>query len=303
MKGVVTMKCINFDKEFQRYLSQWLREHQKEYKNYDQMEAKMPEVYGEWLEQPVDWLGNIAPGHYFDQFDNAKMLVNHLEDYIKQRVPVPDMLLNRLSEMNSSAEKPLYDLLKKERAPQEARMLAVAVLREIGSELPMDLYIDWVARMQEESEEENGEGCINELAENALESLSSMGEKPVNAMTARLADATDPGKECLCSLLCHYPDPEEKVFVTLMNLLNDHRDRCAVLADFLGKLGNEKALGPLKALAASEETGYLDYIELRNAIEILGDEAPVREFDEKDPAYEALRALEAQKAEEAAHEN
>ena len=297
------MKCINFDKEFERYLSQWVKAHQKEFKNFDQMEAKMPEVYAEWLETPVDWLGKTAPGHYFDQFDSAKTLTDHLEDYIKQRIPVPDMLLDRISSLGLEAEQPLCGLLQKERAPQEAKMLAVTVLREIGSEKPLPLYLDWVSAMEDEDGDDPDEacgGCKNELAENALESLQSLGEKAVGAMTERLDGATDAGKEAFCSLLCHYPDKNEKVFVTLMNLLSRHRGHCAVLADLLGKLGNEKALPPLKALAASEETGYLDYIELRNAIEALGGEAPEREFDEKDPAYDALRVLEAREAEKAA---
>lgn len=305
------MKCINFDKEFERYLTRWVKEHQKEFKNYDQMEAKMPEVYNEWLETPLDWLGHLAPGHYFDQFDSAKFLINHLEDYTKQRVPVPDMLMDRITSLGEESEQPLCSLLEKERAPEEAKMFAVTLLREIGSEKPLPLYLDWVSDMEDEDEyedcgydcedcEEGCYDCVNELAENALESLEAMGEKAVAGMLEHLDGATDAGKESFCSLLCRYPDKNEKVFTVLMNLLNTRRDRCAILADLLGKLGNEKALGPLKALAASEETGYLDYIELRNAIEALGGEAPEREFDEKDPDYDALRALEAREAEKAA---
>ena len=69
-------------------------------------------------------------------------------------------------------------------------------------------------------------------------------------------------------------------------------DRAAVLADCLGRLGDERALPVLMGLAASEETPYLDYIELRNAIERLGGEAPERNFDAEDPAYEAMRNMQ-----------
>ena len=43
------------------------------------------------------------------------------------------------------------------------------------------------------------------------------------------------------------------------------------------------------ARAASEETPYRDYIEMRNAIERLGGDAPERDFQAPDPAYDALR--------------
>ena len=32
------MRCINFEKEFQRYLADWMKAHAKEYKNYDHHE-------------------------------------------------------------------------------------------------------------------------------------------------------------------------------------------------------------------------------------------------------------------------
>lgn len=288
------MKCIDFDKEFERYLSAWMKQHNGEYRNYDELEARVPDIYAEWLAAPLSWLGNKCPGEYFEQFDNARMLVNHMEDHFKQRVPVPDMLMNRITELGDASEQPLYDMLTKERSPREARMLAITMLREIESEMPLSLYIDWVAAMVSAEDAPDAE-AQNELAENALESLSSLGEKAVFAMKARLNDATDTGRAAFCSLLCHYPDEDETVFSTLMSLLQKPGFSKAELADYLGKLGNEKAVEPLKALAASVETSYLDYIELRGAIETLGGECPVREFDENDPQYEAMKVLEKQK--------
>ena len=276
------MRCINFDKEFERYVTVWMKEHAKEYKNYDAMEAAMPDVYDAFLDTPVNWLAGAKPGEYFGQFDNARQLVNWMEDYFKQRIPVPDMLLNRISELGLAAEEALLALLGKERATQEMKMAAVTLLREIDSAAAMDQYIAWQTARQE------GE---DELADNALESLSSLGEKAVDAMRAALPAATPDGQEALLTLLSNYPG-DENVFQTALTLLKIRRDRVAVLADCLGRLGDERALPELKALAASEETPYLDYIELRSAIEALGGDAPEREFDAEDPAYEAMRSMQ-----------
>lgn len=49
-------KCINFDQRFADYTSQWMKEHQKEYRNYDAMEADMPRVYMNFLNTPASWL-------------------------------------------------------------------------------------------------------------------------------------------------------------------------------------------------------------------------------------------------------
>ena len=50
------MKCIDFDKAFSMYAMKYFREHAKEYKNYDAMEAAMPDVYARFLDTPADFL-------------------------------------------------------------------------------------------------------------------------------------------------------------------------------------------------------------------------------------------------------
>ena len=70
------MRCINFDREFERYIAAWMKEHAKEYRTYDDMEAAMPDVYAQFLDTPVNWLQGMKPGEYFGQFDNARQLVN-----------------------------------------------------------------------------------------------------------------------------------------------------------------------------------------------------------------------------------
>lgn len=276
------MRCINFDREFERYLSVWMKDNAKKYRTYDDMEEAMPEVYAAFLDTPVNWLSGKKPGEYFGQFDNPRQLVNWMEDYFKQRIPVPDMLLNRIAEMGLEAEEALMRLLQKETATREMKMAAVTLLREIGSPAPAEIYVQWQAARGAEEDE---------LADNALESLDSMGDQAVDAMRSALPGATPDGQEALLTLLCDYPG-DERVFETAMELFKKRRERAAVMADCLRKLGDERALPALKAMAASEETPYLDYIELRNAIEALGGDAPERDFDAEDPAYEAMRNMQ-----------
>lgn len=276
------MRCINFDKEFQRFMAAYVKEHGKEYKNYDAIEAALPEIYEQFLDTPANWLGNAKPGEYFRQYDQPRQLVNWMEDYLKQRIPVPDMLMNRISELGKDAEESLMNLLRKERAPREAVMAAMTLLREIESVAPMAWYIELqLARGEAE----------DELADNALESLEDMGADAIDAMREALPKATPSGQEALLTLLSNFPG-DEQVFQTALALLSARKERVAVLADCLARLGDERALPALKAVAASEETPYLDYIELRSAIEALGGDAPEREFDETDPAYEAMRAIQ-----------
>ena len=273
------MKCINFDREFERYLSAWMKAHAGEYKDADALEDAAPEVYQAFLDTPAPWLDGARPGAYFDAFDDAAQLVDWLEQYFVQRVPAPDMLLNRIAALGLSAEKPLMALLTKPDASQEIRLTAVNLLREIDSAAPIDLYVAWQAARRDEADE---------LADSALVSLEALGSRAMDAMRKALPTATPDGQEALLSLLSEYPG-DDAVFDIALALFQARPDRTVVLADCLGRLGDERALPALMARAASEETPYLDYIELRNAIERLGGEAPERVFDAVDPAYEAMR--------------
>ncbi len=275
------MKCINFDKEFRFYLQQWMKTGRKKYRSMDEMEAAMPEVYRQFLDTPADFLAGEKPGEYFDKWDDPKLLVDWMADYFKQRVPVPDILLNRISALGLKSENALMNLLLKERMPREAKMCAMSLLREIDSLLPMDLYIG----MQLSREEDD------EAADKAVEGLATMGARAYDAMRTAFPRANDHGREALLSLMCDAPCDDE-LFSMAMGLFEAHPEKSAVLADYISRLGDERALPALRARAASDETGYLDYIELRSAIEKLGGDAPERDFDETDPAYEALRALD-----------
>ena len=87
-------------------------------------------------------------------------------------------------------------------------------------------------------------------------------------------------------------DEDGKVLNELLRLIRLPEANVATLAGYLGRLGDERALETLIDLALDEDRGYLDYIELRSAIEQLGGDAPERTFDERDPEYEAMARLQ-----------
>ena len=279
------MKCVNLDKEFRLYLQQWIKQNQKKYRNYDAMEEAMPEVYSDFLSQPLPLLGGVSPRAFFDGMTDAPALVRYMEDYVKQRVPVPDILLERIASLGAASEEPLLKILLKEKSPRETKLLSIDLLRRIDSVRPMDIYIAWqVSR-------DDGE---NDLADKALEALDAMGEKAVAAMRLAYDGATPGGKESLLGLLSKYPC-DSALVQSALSLLISGEARVAVLADYLGRMGDDSIVDTLVGIAASEDTGYLDYIELRNAIERLGGVAPERDWDESDPEYNALRALQEKK--------
>ena len=62
------MKCIDFDREFERYVSAWMKQNAEKYgNNMDVIEGMMPDIYMEFLEKPAAFLEGLAPQDYFEQ--------------------------------------------------------------------------------------------------------------------------------------------------------------------------------------------------------------------------------------------
>ena len=275
------MKCINFDRAFERYMAEWIKENSEKYKDdMDVIEDMMPDVYLEFLKKPADFLDGVAPQDYFEQFDNADMLVNWLCDYIAQGVPVPDLLLERVTALGNPAEKSLLALVARDDLPEETQMMAISLLREMESKAPMQRYIDYIASLEEPSDK--GDLCT--------EALMSMGESVVEPILATLSGAGQTGRDIFADVLSNYPG-DERIYELMIERFVTRDERRALFASYLAKLGDERAIPMLKEAAQSPDINYLDYVEVVNAIEALGGERPPEREFSGDPYYESLRRV------------
>lgn len=275
------MKCINFDRAFERYMAEWIKENSEKYKDdMDVIEDMMPDVYLEFLKKPADFLDGVAPQDYFEQFDNADMLVNWLCDYIAQGVPVPDLLLERVTALGNPAEKSLLALVARDDLPEETQMTAISLLREMESKAPMQRYIDYIASLEEPSDK--GDLCA--------EALMSMGESVVEPILATLSGAGQTGRDIFADVLSNYPG-DERIYELMIERFVTRDERRALFASYLAKLGDERAIPMLKEAAQSPDINYLDYVEVVNAIEVLGGERPPEREFSGDPYYESLRQV------------
>ena len=76
-----------------------------------------------------------------------------------------------------------------------------------------------------------------------------------------------------------------------MDGLRRDAERRGLYAGLLADMGDERAVEPLKEAAALSDLRYLDYLEIRDAIESLGgDPGQPREFN-GDPDYETMRNM------------
>ena len=275
------MKLIDFDGAFAKYAHEWAHERMKVEKNLDAVEAEIPELYREWLNRPAAFLNGATPTDYFRHYDTPDKLIGLMKEYYAAGIAVPDPLFERLDDMGKPAIGPLTALAADEDVPTALRMTALNLLIELEAQEPMALCLKLI----------DGKARQDELADVAAELLSSLGARVVPAMLERLDSASDDAMDTYLDLLCNFPGDERIYNYTVERFLR-LADRRALYATYLAKLGDERAIEPLLRVMGLSELNYLDYLEVRNAIEALGGNAPAddRSF-EGDPAYESLKNM------------
>lgn len=273
------MTPVDFDGHFSQWLRGFLEENQDSLEDIRQLEAMMPELYERFIKSPADWLEGRAPESYFAG-QSPEALVAWLRRYEDEGVQVPELLLDTLAAEGEKARDALVALVGDAAAPQTARMMGVNLMREMALHPPAEMYIAWQLERALE----------DELADCALEGLEAAGEPLIPALMEALPQASEAGQEALLSILSRYPD-QPGVYEALIRLFDACPERCAMLAAYLGRLGDDRALPVLMERALEPDLSYLDYIELRSAMEALGGEAPERDFED-DPSYFALGGME-----------
>ena len=274
----------DFDTEFSQYLQQWYEKNFGRFRTYDEMEDYVPEVYQTFLDTPAAFLNGQKPGAFFDGYDDPVLLTDWLAEYVHQDVNVPDMLLNRISELGESAAPSLVEMLQDETQPAELRMHLISLLREIDSALPYPLFIRWITAW-------DGQEELTENAVETLESIETPSPDTIRRIREAYTSATPSGKTAFLSILSRWKGQSDMADQAI-RLFEQYPDLRIHLAPIMARFGKASALPALKKAALSKETGYLLYIELRSAIEALGGDAPKRKFSEGDPEYDSMRLLQ-----------
>ena len=275
------MKCIDFDKHFAQYAQQYIRANKGKFKDMDEAEAMMPELYMRWLNEPADWLeGGKTPGEWFTQYDDPEELLALAREYQQSGTPLPDQLLERITDLGEASVPPLMRMAGEYEKSPELAMTALNLLIELGSEEPLSLCLDIISAAREQTG----------LSELASELLTGLGGKVKEPVLARMESAEGAAREAFLDVLCNFPG-DERIYQYVVDAFTRCFDRRALYASYLGKLGDARAVEPLKKALTLTDLNYLDYIEIVNAIEALGGEVDSsREFN-GDPFYESLKNI------------
>lgn len=272
------MKIYDFDAKFIEYAQTWMALHPG--LTEKQIEQSYNEIMLNFLNAPAKWLNGEKPGEYFNRYDQPKDLMKLVEEYDKRDIGLPEPLYARIVAMGEACAPQLTRIASDSDKPESIRASAIAMLRDIGTDAPRALFVDLASKCKEP----------NELSEMASDILSASDESVVDELLSRYETAPEYAQMLILDVCCNFPQ-HEGLFDLILNKLRNRPDDRAYYASLLGKLGDVRAIEPLKSFLTLSDLTYLDYIELRNAIESLGGDAGDERTFYGDPDYEAMRNI------------
>ncbi len=272
------MKIYDFDAKFFDYARTWMALHPG--LREDEVEQKYNEMMLSWLNAPAQWLNGVKPGEYFNRYTEPKDLIKLLEEYMKRDIGLPEPLYSRIVAMGDVCVPYLVTIVQNAHNSDKLRGTALAMLGDMEDALPRALCIDLIC--QSESEQD--------LGDLAADALKETDDSVVEELMDRYDGATGYGKMTILDVCSKFPVNERAYEAMVKSLMTEHAMR-GYYAGLLADYGDARALEPLMKAQQLTDLNYLDYIEVRNAIEALGGDPGEERVFNGDPAYEALRNM------------
>ena len=124
----------------------------------------------------------------------------------------------------------------------------------------------------------------------ASDILCASDETVVDELLKRYEAAPEYAQMLILDICCNFPG-RENVYELCVDKLRNRPEERAFYASLLEKLGDPRALETLEKMLKLTDLNYLDYIEIRNAVESLGGDPGEERTFYGDPDYEAMRNL------------
>ena len=262
------MKLIDFDGLFDEKLTQYMTEN-KEKHTEKQWESLIPKLYKKFGDTLIPKLGCTPKDYYARMTDDelAQTLLQHLE----QDVPVPEFLCSEIEERDNAET--LLPLLKSE----DAQTVSYAVNLLGDDKRAFDEYFAIL------TENRLDEDVRSDLTDILRAHADEIKEKALSAYKAGIA------KVYMLEILSRVKTRDDEVYGVLLKAFQDAEDT-SFPAGYLAAYGDERALSVLLHKIEDRSIGFVEFQELKYAIEALGGEYNEPRDFSSDKDYLAIEA-------------
>ncbi len=269
------MKIIDIDKLFDEYISNYVYANIGKVKP-EEIENQMPVLYGEFGDKPLKELDGKTPNTYYKEY-TVSQLLTALKEHLEKGVSVSDFLCEAITGADG-ADKAIYNELCQENG-EEFILYLLNFLNDIGSDIASARYLELILWDYSET--------IRELA---TELSYKFADKEKESILSAYKDADETRRACLVDILSH-ASFDDRIFTILLDEFIKHPDNVPLHAGYLAKYGDDRALPFLETAIENEKISYVDFEELRFAIEALGGEYNKPRDFSNDKSFKKIKTI------------
>lgn len=261
------MKLYDFDGMFDEKLSEYVKKNADKYKERE-WEDIIPKMYARFGDTLIKSLGK-SPNAYYAEMDD-KTLVATLRAHLKQGIPVSEFLCNAI-EARDMAELLLPLLCG---APDE---IAYALNLLGANRVALREYMRLLTEYDDEDVKNTCVDFVKEFADDVKEEALALYGRGVQ-------------REYMLEILSRCVVRDDRIFKILIDEFRADADNVPLHASYLAAYGDERALEYLLDKIDEEGITFIEYQELKYAIESLGGSYDKERDFSGDEYYQAIKA-------------
>ncbi len=261
------MKLYDFDGMFDEKLAEYVKKNSEKY-NESEWEDVIPQLYQRFGDTTIKSLGK-TPREYYGEMDGDE-LIKCLRAHIKQEIPVSEFLCEAI-ESKAEVEK-LMPLLDGTEAEREYAMNLIG-----ADDKAIKKYMTILVSTDDEDMKNRCVDFIKEKADLVISEALENYSKGVD-------------REYMLEIMSRSVVKNDKVFEILLSEFRGDIENVPMHASYLASYGDERALKYLLDKIDEENIPFIEYQELKYAIEALGGEYTKQRDFSSDPYYQIISA-------------
>jgi hypothetical protein len=261
------MKLYDFDGMFDEKLTAYIQKNGQKYKE-EEWEDIIPQMYSKFGDTVIKSLGK-TPNQYYAEMSDEE-LIKSLSAHLKQGIPVPQFLCNAIEGRKN--DKLLMPLLK---GTDDEVSYALNLLGASPIAIP-----EYMKIIISSDNEDVVNTCVDYVKERADDVKDEALKNYSNGVK----------KEFMMEILSRCIVKDERIYKILTDEFRCDPDNVPMHASYLAAYGDERALDILLDKIDEDGITYVEYQELKFAIEALGGTYEKERDFSGDPYYEMIKA-------------
>lgn len=270
------MKFENLDKLFELYVQEAVRKNKEKYSSHEALEDDLGMLFNIFENVRIKTLDGKTPKEYAAELREDGEIFDYVSKCLENNIEVTDTICDEVVRAEGATEY-LNGLLYENN--KDAKLLAALLLKEIDDEEVEDIFISVLTNDEMPDEVKtvafeylsDGDDCV---PEKILEIINSVPEK---------------NQGILVEVLSNFKGRKD-VFYWLVTMLQRAED-VPTYAGLLGRYGDTAAIDILKSFASEVDINYVEFVEIRNAVEELGGEMTEEKDFSDDPYYKYINHI------------